>query len=100
VRLKNGGELEDSLVIVLMNTLRDLGRTIPGITARWDLVRVCRDHTFVITDNSSRELLVERNLVRAFDEDGQADVFDAVRDVVQSAAVGDGLNLKFQDPSA
>lgn len=100
MRLKNGGDLEDSLVVILVSTLREIGRTIPGITARWDLVRACRDRTFVITNSRSREFLIEHNLVESFDENGHANVFDAVRDVVLSATVGDGLNLKLQDPSA
>lgn len=100
IRLKNGGRAERAAIVTIMDSLSDLQKSTAGITALWDLVRVCRDHSFVITSDNSRKTLVRRGLIKHFNADGSAVVHDSIRDVVMSAVQGNGLNMRIVSPIA
>ena len=102
VRLKNGEEMPEELVIAVMNSIKEL-QSLPGvkgITVPYDLVRVCRDRNFVIKNSEDLQSLTSVGLVKGVDGSGRAVVEEAVRSIVTAAATGDSLDYKIQSPLA
>lgn len=90
VTLKNGSEEANVLVTVTMMSLRRLMKEKPIIF--YELVMKCRDsnHQFFGKDCQDLERL---NLVQP---DGR--VHDSIRNIVLSAAIGDGLEMRLGSP--
>ncbi|HJP81714.1 MAG TPA: hypothetical protein VJ841_04935 [Candidatus Saccharimonadales bacterium] len=79
----------------VLTKLRQEFRNVSGELALWDLVRVCRDPDFVITNPESKMHLINVGLVEKFDE-GRAVVPESVRSTVTSTVVGEGLSLQIR----
>ena len=94
IRLKNGADEDDSAVTATMVAIERLCRSgMSGFTALYDLVHMCRDPA-VVPASSSVNVLLSAGLL------GDGVVHAAVKNVVLSAAQGDGLALAFCSPVA
>jgi hypothetical protein len=91
VKLKNGSTESRLLVNATMLTLKGMSDTLPGVLAFCDLVAYCRKNR-VPTSNSTN-MLVESELMRP---DGT--VHESIRNVVLSAAQGEGMELSLVSP--
>jgi hypothetical protein len=88
--LKNGAEEAEPLVKVAMLSLESLIQSSP--IAFYELVMKCRDSNHQFFGNTV-ERLKELSLVQ---RDGT--IHDSVRNIVLSAAEGDGLDMKLVSP--
>ncbi len=94
IRLKNGADEDDFIVTSTMMAIERLCRSgMAGFNALYDLVQVCRDPS-VAPARSSVGVLLSAGLLN----DGT--VHAAVKNVVLSAAQGDGMTLAFCSPVA
>jgi len=87
VILKNGAEEVKSLVSVTMLALKDL-----GAIELYELVQVCRNRDHQMWGGTA-------NVLKAFgllETDGQP--HDSIRNIVLSAANGDGLDMRLGSP--
>jgi hypothetical protein len=94
VKLKNGSEEVKPLVMATMMSIRKLMAGLPGALDAYELVELCRDRNHKMFGNSQKSLQ-KLGLIEA-----SGSVHDSVRNVVLSAAVGDGLELHFENPIA
>jgi len=90
--LKNGTEEAEPLVTITMMCLRDLMGSDP--LAVYELVMLARDRNHELFGNA-RQRLEARSLVQ---HDGR--MHDSIRNIVLSAASGDGLDMVLQSPVA
>jgi hypothetical protein len=93
VKLKNGSEEAMVLVTATMLALQSLLLQTDAI-AFCELVMKCRGSAHELFGNT-QEVLKKLSLV---DQNGE--VHDSTRNIVLSAAVGEGLNLSLQSPIA
>jgi hypothetical protein len=92
VILKNGAEEAKPLVVMTMISLEKIMKE--RHLALYDLVMRCRDRTYqFFSDNE--EYLKSLNLV---DRDGS--IHGSIRNIVLSAAEGDGLDMVIRSPIA
>jgi len=87
--LKNGSEEAEPLVKVTMMSLRNLMET--NLIAFYELVCLCRDGKHQLFGNTG-EVLGKFSLV----SNGQ--VHDSIRNIVLSAAEGEGLDMRLTNP--
>ncbi len=92
VRLKNGSEEPNALVAVTMVSLDALLDGHP--IAAYDLVMMCRDSNYKPFGGNGKTLR-DRALI---DESGR--VHDSIKNIVLSAAKGDGMSMTFGSPVA
>ena len=90
VILRNGAEEAKPLVAVTMMSLERLMKEKP--LALYDLVMRCRDRSYKFFDDNE-EYLKSLNIV---DRDGS--IHDSIRNIVLSAAKGDGLDMVIRSP--
>lgn len=94
VKLKNGSEEVKPLVMATMMSIRELMAGLPGALDAYALVELCRDRNHKMFGNSL-ENLQKLGLIEA-----SGNVHDSVRNVVLSAAVGEGADMYFGNPIA
>ncbi len=92
VQLKNGAEEAASLVNIAMNSITTLLKSKPIVV--YELVMKCRDSNHELFGKSGEDLR-ELSLIEA---DGS--VHSSIRNIVLSAASGDGLDMVFSSPIA
>jgi len=106
ITLRNGTEQHPALVNTIMATLSKLTQPEPPETPGWtpasaiknltafhDLVMVCRDPGYEIFSETQVQILRDLGLLEA---DGRP--HDAIRDIVVSAVVGEGMGMQLRDP--
>jgi len=93
VTLKNGTEEAMPLVTVTMFSLQDLGKKSP--LAVYELVMLCRDREHKIFSLRLADDLKGRSLIQL---DGR--VHASIKNIVLSAATGDGLDMVIGSPLA
>ena len=94
LKLKNGSEEAEPLVKVTMMSLNQLMQGLPGAIDAYELVEKCKDPDHKMFGDS------EKHLIDAGLMEGPGRIHDSIRNVVLSAAVGDGLELHFESPIA
>ena len=92
VRLRNGAQEAEPLVRTTMMILDNLLETKPIVA--YELVMKCRDKNHKLFGQSGADL---QNLSLV---DANGGVHDSVRNIILSAAEGDGLNMQFVSPIA
>lgn len=92
-KLKNGSEELKSLVLLTMISLRNLIETNP--IAFYELVTKCRDDSHRLFGNTVEVL---KRFVPTQDERGR--VHESIKNIVLSAAEGDGLEMTLGSPFA
>jgi len=92
VKLRNGTSEADVLVAATMLSLRALAESKP--VALIELVEVCRDPKHTIWGQCAEEL----KDVSLLQPDGRP--HDSIRNIVQSAAEGEGFEVHLVDPKA
>ena len=97
VRLKNGIEEAKPLVAVVMLSLESLFKEGKGIVF-YELVEICKDSNHKPWGTAIGEDL--KNLSLASEVDGKWLVHDSIRNIVLSAAEGEGLDLRLVNPVA
>lgn len=90
VTLKNGGEEADILVAATMMSLRSLIDEAP--IAFYELVMKCRDRNHRLFGNTG-QVLQRCSLIQS-DES----IHNSIRNIVLSAAVGEGLQMSLGSP--
>jgi hypothetical protein len=90
VILKNGAEESLPLVNVMMMSLRSLMQENP--IAFYELVMKCRDHNHKFFGNVG-DVLKRLSLVET-----SGSIHDSIRNIVLSAAEGDGLDMSLGSP--
>lgn len=90
VRLKNGAEEAESLVVVTMISLDHLIAT--DVIAFYELVQLCKNPQHKLSGNTG-DTLRGLNLVRR--DEG---IHDSIRNIVLSATSGDGLDMALGSP--
>jgi hypothetical protein len=90
VMLRNGIEEPEVLVKVTMMSMHDLMETNP--IAVYELVSLCRDRSHPLFGNTG-EVLKARALII-----DSRTVHDSIRNIVVSAAEGDGLDMSLRSP--
>lgn len=94
VILKHGNiEAHAGMVKVTMLSLHTLFDSLQGVTAFYDLVMKARDRNYKISYGDNEGYLKKVGLLQ---EDGS--IHEAVKEIVLSAAVGDGLEMKLVSP--
>ena len=93
LKLKNSSEEAEPLVRVTMMSLRSLAESDPIVF--YELVELCRDPKHELFGNAG-DALKRLSLVQG---DGNS-VHQSIRNVVLSAAVGEGLALELANPVA
>lgn len=91
-KLKNGSELQSSLVAVTMMSLEKL---IEKPIVFYELVMLCRDRSH---DVWSPEILQDLKALALVQPDGLP--HRAIQDVVLSAVTGDGMDMELGSPLA
>lgn len=94
VKLKNGIEEAEPLVQITMLSLQGMFDDVRGVTLFYDLVMRCRDRGSKMWDTQLEELQ-KRGLLQP---DGQP--HDSIKNIVLSAAVGSGSDMRLQNPIA
>jgi len=97
VRLKNGDEVPEVMVKVVMLSLKTLNETYP--IAFYELVMACRDREHVLFGNS-HEILARLTLIEEIDDTGRPRIHDLTRSIVLSAAEGEELDMRLVSPVA
>lgn len=92
VTLKNGAEEPEVGVIAVMTTLNEMNNSLSGMLAFHDIVMRCRDKDYPIAD-PQLDTLKELGLMG---EGGW--MHEITRNVVLSAAVGDGMGMQLINP--
>lgn len=95
MKLKNGSEEVKPLVNVTMFSLDELIKTNP--TAFYDLVMLCRDDTYKPWGPNGKALK-DRSL--ASECEGDWLVCNSIRNIVLSAAEGEGMGMSLGSPLA
>lgn len=90
IRLKNGTEEVESLVVVTMLSLEHLMDERP--LALYDLVMMCRDSSYEPFGDNGDHL----KDLRLIDQDGS--VHSSVRNIILSATDGNGMDMVLQSP--
>jgi hypothetical protein len=98
VRLKNGEEVPDVVVKVLMISLTKLIGSNP--IAFYELVMACRNPAEHILFGNTSEMLVQMNLIESVDEAGRARIHDTTRSIVLSASEGGEHDMRLVSPRA
>lgn len=94
LKLKNGAEEAAPLVRITMMSLNQLMQGLPGAVDAYELVEKCKDQAHVMFGDS------EQHLIDVGLMEGPNRIHDSIRNVVLSAAVGEGLQLHFENPVA
>ncbi|NLH78692.1 MAG: hypothetical protein GX465_16820 [Acidobacteria bacterium] len=94
LKLKNGSEEAEPLVKVTMMSLNQLMQGLPGAIDAYELVEKCKDPAHEMFGDS------EKHLIDAGLMEGPGRIHDSVKNVVLSAASGEGLELHFESPIA
>jgi hypothetical protein len=92
LKLKNGSEEIEPLVMATMTQIRKLMSGLPGALDAYERVQLCKDRKHEMFGDSLKNL---QNLALI---ESSGSVHDSIRNVVLSAAVGDGLELHFENP--
>ena len=90
LKLKNGSEEPDVLVTSTMMSLRGLLGNNP--IAFYELTMKCRDDSHEFFGNTEKDL----QGLRLVQTDGK--IHKSIRNIVQSAVTGDGLDLSLESP--
>ncbi len=90
IRLANGAMVPDVTVEVTMYCLKELVTSNP--IAFYELVTKCRDEKHQFFDNTE-EVLMHAGLIQR-----PGEIHDSIRNVVLSAAKGDGLEMTLGSP--
>jgi hypothetical protein len=93
VTLKNGAQEDANLVAVVMVSLRNLFKDLPGMLEIVELYRLCQDSNY--KPKVSLDRLKRLNLL---EENGQP--HDSIKNVVLSAISGEGLGMTLGSPYA
>lgn len=94
VTLKNGTSEVASLVAVTMQSINKLTEDGFGV-AVFELVTLCRDRNHVPFGNTGDKL---KAFSLASENDGKWTVHDSIRNIVLSAASGEGMNVEVGNP--
>lgn len=94
VKLKNGSKEAEPLVTTVMMSLQKMQESMKGVTLFYDLVMRCRDANSTMWDSQLKELKQWALL----QEDGQPHT--SVRNIIESAVVGEELQMQLQNPVA
>lgn len=96
VKLRNGIEESEALVKVTLMSLHRLAdkEDVVAQTMFYDIVMKSRDRAYQI-DPLNEKALQDLTLLQA---DGNP--HNSIKNIVVSAVIGDGLNMKFQNPIA
>lgn len=99
VVLKNGAEEAESLVNIVMNSLKNLlNEGISGVCASYDLAEACKNPHYKI-DNGTAKKLEGLGLLN-IQKDGSLKIHESVKNIINSAREGDGLDMSFNNPIA
>lgn len=90
IRLRNGAEEVKPLVVITIRTLEHVMDERP--LAFYDLVMKCRDQNYQFFEDNE-DYLKEQRLV-----DANGSIHDSIRNVVLSAAKGDGMDMVLRSP--
>jgi len=90
LRLKNGAEEAEQLVVVTMMSLRHLMEERP--LALYDLVMKCRDRSYQFFGDNEN-ILLNLGLVEA-----NGDIHGSIKNIILSAVRGDGLDMVLGSP--
>lgn len=95
VDLKNGAKEANVLVASTMTSLNGLMKGgFGGLTQLYDLVMVCRDPKYKIGERNLKAL----QDLALLESDGQP--HSSIKNIVLSAATGEGMELKLSSPLA
>lgn len=94
LKLKNGSEEAEPLVKGIMMILNQLMQGLPGAIDAYELVEKCKDPSHKMFGDSEKHL-IDIGLM-----DGLGRIHDSIRNVVLSSAIGEGLELRFENPVA
>jgi hypothetical protein len=92
VKLKNGAELQKSLVITISISIKQLFETRP--IAAYELVMKCRNPNHRLFGQTGKDLQDAALL------DSANRVHDAIRNVVLSGVIGEGFGMTWTSPVA
>lgn len=92
VVLRNGAKEVKPLVVALMMAARSLIEDNP--IAFYELICLCRNTNHELWGNAA-EVLRTRNLI-----DDRGKVHDSCRNILPSAVIGDGLDMRIRSPLA
>ena len=99
VNLKNGSSEVKPLVAATMHSLNAVlegsGDALNGMLAFYELVQKCKNPSHEIWSDAQSTLLMSLSLI-----DANGDVHSSIKNVVLSAAQGDGLELSLGSPYA
>ena len=94
LKLKNGSEEALPLVIVVMRTLTTMMENGMDCIAVYELVEKCKDDKHMLFGNAEEKL----KALALIEQSGH--IHDSVRNIVLSAAEGEGLNMGIGNPVA
>lgn len=95
VKLRNGAEEAEPVILTTMMSLRSLWDSgLTGILAVYDLAEICKGGGYA-PSNDTLETLKQHALLQS---DGKP--HGAVRNIVLSAVQGDGLDVRLSSPVA
>jgi hypothetical protein len=97
VKLKNGAEVPQPLIITTMLALEALETGNP--IALIEPAAACRDKGHVMFGRTGSAAM-ELALIESQSFDGTVKVFDSTRDILLSAAIGEGWDLTLGSPLA
>jgi hypothetical protein len=95
LKLKNGSEEPEPLVVTTMMTLEHLMSGFPGVLMASDLAQICREDPNYSKFGDNEEQLQRLALLQ-----GDGKPHNSVRNIVLSAFVGEGLELRLVSPVA
>lgn len=95
--LKNGADVPQPLVMTTSLCLSELLSNHP--IAFYELTMSARDPQHQLFGNTA-EVLQQFKMINGVSPEGTAQHFDAVRDVVLSAVVGEGMGMRLENPVA
>lgn len=96
IKLKNGTEEAAPLVTVGMMALKNLFETRP--IHFFELVSLARNSAHVLFGKTGQDLLAQSLVQDA--GNGRYTMHDSLRNIVLSAVVGEGLEMRLWDPRA
>ena len=93
VALRNGSTEAKPIVVMTYMNLKSMFDDIQGAIAFYELVEVCKNPKHEIFSDAQKQYLIGRALMQP---DGR--VHQSIKNVVLSAATGEGLDLSLVNP--